>query len=154
MSLQLLYYIYSDCSKSCMSQGSEKPKRGPSLLLSRSCFFKTETFRTIFFSFQDIDRQSRERKSGERHHRRSRSRSRDRIQRRSPPRFGSQGPGRFPRESPPPRREPSPGKILSFTGLKFEKDAPRLDTIQHRFPLLLINEIHLNEGHIVQFLPI
>ena len=32
-----------------MSQGSEKPKRGPGLLLSRSCFFKTETSRTIFF---------------------------------------------------------------------------------------------------------
>merc|ERR1711936_1385811 len=62
---------------------------------------------------RDIDRQSRERKSGERHHRRSRSRSRDRIQRRSPPRFGSQGPGRFPRESPPPRREPSPAENLT-----------------------------------------
>merc|ERR1739844_92857 len=62
---------------------------------------------------REMDRQSRERKSRERHHRRSRSRSRDRIQRRSPPRFGSQGPGRFPRESPPPRREPSPDVNLT-----------------------------------------
>jgi len=62
---------------------------------------------------REIDRQSRERRSRERHHRRSRSRSRDRIQRRSPPRFGSQGPGRFPRESPPPRREPSPAENLT-----------------------------------------
>merc|ERR1711936_1334956 len=54
---------------------------------------------------------SRDRKKNR--HNRSRSRSRDRIQRRSPPRFGSQGPGRFPRESPPPRREPSPAENLT-----------------------------------------